>query len=154
MIVDEFHIVGITAFPPEAHAPLVGHAYAPLAGAISSELLKAISRQAAQIVERRGCIEHPELAKADVLYVGSPSPNRLALEKSRRVLAAEGSDHCAYYRGALLVSTAARLANGLEMSGGPRRATRPQMGRRKCCAPRRVRSISMLGRDGSGHTTT
>jgi hypothetical protein len=63
-----------------------------LACAIALEGFEAIARRNAQVVERRGTMQHGELAH-DARLQPHPFPNSLALEQALRVLAGETPDH-------------------------------------------------------------
>ncbi len=51
MIVDNFHVVGVTVSPREAYTPLGVDANAVLTGTIATEFLKTIGRRHAKIIQ-------------------------------------------------------------------------------------------------------
>lgn len=94
MVIDYLDVMGVAVLPDEADAPLVIDADAPLIRSVSAELLEPIAWRDAEVAERRGRVEHSELAEAGPLHPGSPPPYRPPAEHPFGVLVAEAPDHC------------------------------------------------------------
>ena len=63
MVVHNFHVKGIFAFPSEADAPLIVDAYAVLPGPVSPKRFKVIAGRDAQIVKVYGDLELIKFSK-------------------------------------------------------------------------------------------
>jgi hypothetical protein len=64
VVIDDFHIVGITVFEPKAQPPLVVDADAVLAAAPALQWFQAVAGRNAQVVERGSGIELRSFFKA------------------------------------------------------------------------------------------
>ena len=118
MVIRDLDVVSIACFPAKADAPLIVDPDAPLALAITAEFLESIPRRDAEIFERDGGIELPQLAQRNALQVSTEPPSRSAVEELLRLLASEASDHRAIItlsvtRGKILDGLRARRAYSL-----------------------------------------
>jgi hypothetical protein len=67
VVIDDFDIVCITAFPAKADAPLIVNADTMLALSFSNELLKSIGRRDPEVVDRLCSVQNQEPAKGYAL---------------------------------------------------------------------------------------
>jgi len=128
VVVHDLNVVGITAPPGEADAPLVIDTTTVLTPAVALERLKLIARRGFQIFKNASPVEIEQLSPRgprDCLE----SPNRHVPEQRLCVLAPEGPDHL---RRLLRITSYVKPSRALEWGaqGGP---------------PARQRVLSQLG---------
>ena len=92
MVVHDFNIVGVCANPPKADAPLLVHANAPLSRAIAAELFQPVSRRRAQIIQRDGRVDLPELSQRNTLDIRREFPHGPTIKQPSGVRVAEGAN--------------------------------------------------------------
>jgi hypothetical protein len=93
VVVHDLDFVRVASIPAKADSPLVVDADAVLPGAPASEFLEPIARGNSEVVERRGRIHLPQLAKRDPLKVGTHLPDGLPIEQAPRIPVAETANH-------------------------------------------------------------
>lgn len=93
MIVNDLDVVGVCAFPPKTHAPLVVDSNAVLPLAIAAELLQAIPGRHPEILERFRRVDSNELPEHDAPKVCWEPPDGLESEQAFGIAIAEGLDH-------------------------------------------------------------
>jgi hypothetical protein len=69
MIIGDFNVVGVAAFPAEADAPLLIDSYAELAGSIARQRFEPVRWRNAQIFGTARLTEHRELVQGALLNV-------------------------------------------------------------------------------------
>jgi hypothetical protein len=92
VVIDDFDLVGITAFPAKADAPLIVDADTMLALPWSNQLLKSIGRRDPEVVGRFRSVQDQELAKS---YALNPRelPRMAPLKDLFGLATAEALDH-------------------------------------------------------------
>ncbi len=65
MIIDNFDIICVTPFPPEAYAPLVIHPYAVLPLPISFQRFQPVSRRNLECFDSDSSIDHIQFTQGD-----------------------------------------------------------------------------------------
>ena len=77
VVVDDLDVGGPARGPGEADPELVVDSDRVLAGSVAGQLLQAVARRYAQITERAGRVEEPELLLRGPLNVGGPTGRRV-----------------------------------------------------------------------------
>jgi hypothetical protein len=96
VIVDDFNVVRIRAFPSEAHSPLVIDSNTVLPPPIAAKFLQPIARRHPQLVKRFRRVDCDELSEHDAPETSREPPHRLARKQPFCVAIAEGLDHQIY----------------------------------------------------------
>ena len=96
MIVNDFHVMGISLAPDETNAPLVVDANAVPSGAIALEHLQPIAWRHAQIEKLNGGIQHVEFSLGRTLNIGAESLDPLAMKQRFRQIVSEACNHLPY----------------------------------------------------------
>lgn len=69
MIIDDFNIIGVTAFPSKTNTPLVVDADAPLTGSIAAQLFQPVGGRYAQVSKGDCIVDHAKLAQGDLMDI-------------------------------------------------------------------------------------
>jgi hypothetical protein len=93
MVIDDFHVVGVTVNPSKADAPLIVDADAVLAFSAALECFKTVGRRNSQILKREGIAEYAQFATGHRLNIGKQSPGRRSTPDLFRFLAGKVPDH-------------------------------------------------------------
>jgi hypothetical protein len=93
VIIDHFHVIGMTDSPHKADSPLIIDANAVLSCTIAPELLEAVARRHSKVCQRRGGVKHDEFLSSTSLHAARPAPHGLAAEQPLRVPASKRGDH-------------------------------------------------------------
>jgi hypothetical protein len=92
VVIHNFHLKSVGAFPDEADSPLIVNPDAPLSCSVAAEPFQAVSRRSLQVLQTFGGIEHFQFSARDPLN-RAKSPHRAVIEKVFGVPATEASDH-------------------------------------------------------------
>jgi hypothetical protein len=93
VIVDDFNVVRIRAFPSEAHPPLVIDSTTVLPLSIAAKFLQPIARRTPQLVERFRSVDGNQLTEHNASELSREPPRRLSCKQPFGVAIAEGLDH-------------------------------------------------------------
>jgi len=93
VVIDDFHVVGVTINPSKTDTPLIVDADAVLAFSAALECFKTVGRRNSQILKREGIAEHAQLATRHRLNIGWQSPGRHPTPDLFRFLVGKVSDH-------------------------------------------------------------
>ena len=93
VIVDDFNVVRIRAFPSEAHPPLVIDSNTVLPLSIAAKFLQSIARRHPQFLERFRRVDGDELTEHDAPEISREPPHRLSRKQPFGVAIAERLDH-------------------------------------------------------------
>jgi hypothetical protein len=69
MIIDDFHLIGISRFPVKADSPSIVDTYAVLPTPISMQKLQPIARWYKQVIQCHGPIQHPQFSECNLLNI-------------------------------------------------------------------------------------
>ena len=69
MVIDDFHLMGVSSGPNKANTPLIIDAYAVLPGALPAKRFQPVGRRYPQVIEIPGIVDHAKFAPCYVLYV-------------------------------------------------------------------------------------
>ena len=89
MIVNDHDVVGVCAFPPKTHSPLVVDPNAVLPLAIAAEFLEAIPGRHPKIIERFRRVDSNEFTEHDASEICREPPDGLASEQAFGIAIAE-----------------------------------------------------------------
>ena len=95
MIVDDFHVVGISVSPSEADAPLVVDTDAELPGAIALQRFQPVGRRGAQVRELDCGVQHIQLAECGTLQLRAEPLGATALKQRFGLAVGKIRDHTA-----------------------------------------------------------
>lgn len=93
MIVDNLHVVGISAVPAKTGSPLVVDANAVLSRSVIRQLLETVAGRRAQVVERRGRVELDKLTQRNPVNGLRQLPDGLPVEETLGILVPEATEH-------------------------------------------------------------
>ena len=93
VVVDDFHVVGVTIDPSKTNTLLIVDPDAVLAFAIALEGFQPIGRWSAQIIQRRGVLEHTQLATCHGLDICRQTPGGRSTRDLFRFLVGKVPDH-------------------------------------------------------------
>jgi hypothetical protein len=93
VVIHDLNIISISRAPTETDPPLLVDSDAVLTFSVSFESFQSISRRYPEVVEDRGCIEHPEFSKRNSLDPRPQFLGRQSLEEAFGVAVSEALDH-------------------------------------------------------------
>lgn len=93
VVIDDFHVVGVTVIPSEADAPLIVDPDAVLAFALTLQGFQPIGRRNAQIIQHAGVPQHAQLAACHRLDIDRQAPGRRSAPDPFRFLVSKVPDH-------------------------------------------------------------
>ena len=93
MIIDNFHVFGISANPTKTYAPLVINADAVLTLAVASELLESVCWWNSKIEQASGSIEYEKFAQCHPLKIGWKLSNPFTFEEALSLAIAKTTNH-------------------------------------------------------------
>lgn len=93
VVIDDFHVVGVTVNPSEADAPLIIDPDAVLAFALNLQCFEPIGRRNAQIFQDGGVPQHAQLAACHGLDIGRQAPGWGSAPDPFRFLVSKVPDH-------------------------------------------------------------
>lgn len=74
MVIDNFNMIGVSLIPDETDSPLIIYTDAVASLSVAPERFKMIRRRDAQIIQRSGIIDHPQLHPCLSLYISGQFP--------------------------------------------------------------------------------
>ena len=80
MIIDYFHLIGISIIPEKTDPPSIVDTYAVLTFPISMQKLQPIARWYTQVIQCRGPIQHPQFSKCNLLNIVGKLSGKGAVE--------------------------------------------------------------------------
>ena len=93
MIINDFHVVGVSFCPFKADAPLIVNADAVLSFAVASQSFQSVGRRDAQIIQILCVIEHTQFPQGSLLDVRWKLARPLAQVDFVSLFVFEGFDH-------------------------------------------------------------
>jgi len=93
MIIDNFHVLGISTNPTKAYAPLVTYPDAVLPLAVASELLESVRWWNSKVEQASGSIEYEKLAQCHPLKIRRKLSNPFTFEKAFSLAIAKTTNH-------------------------------------------------------------
>lgn len=93
MVINDFHVIRMGAFPAEANAVLIIDADAVLSFAIARKLLQAVARRNAEIVERFSGIQEQQFPQRRALKRARQFAAPFAVEKTFGLGVPEAANH-------------------------------------------------------------
>lgn len=93
VVIDDFHVVGVSVDPSETDPPLIIDPDAELAFAGAFQRLKPAGWWHAQVFQHRGVAEHAQLPTSDSLDIGRQPAGRRSTPDLFRFLVSKVPDH-------------------------------------------------------------